>query len=222
MERKMKNEDKIPLAPKGRYMINPVQGEAAARGVKMKIFLIGYMYSGKTTVGKQLAKKLNYDFLDTDVVFETQYQTTISEFFAEHGEAEFRKAERKILEDLQTLSNNVVISTGGGLPCFNNNIELMRKIGVVIYLEASVGTIYKRFEKSNYPRPLLANLSKDDAIKKIENHLSEREQFYKQANITISAENVNFDVLLEILKFPTKRHSPHAASAETCPLPARS
>ncbi|MCL2413565.1 MAG: AAA family ATPase, partial [Bacteroidales bacterium] len=112
----------------------------------MKIFIVGYMYSGKTTVGKQLANKLNCDFLDTDVLFETQYQTSIPDFFAMHGEAEFRYAERKILEDLQTYSNPVVISTGGGLPCFNNNIELMKKMGTVVYLQASVGAIYNRFE----------------------------------------------------------------------------
>jgi len=165
----------------------------------MKIFIIGYMYSGKTTVGKQLAKKLNYDFLDTDVLFETQYQTKISEFFAEHDETAFRTAERKILENFKNYPNNAVISTGGGLPCFNNNMELMRKIGIVIYLEASVGTIYNRFEKSNVPRPLLAGLPKEEAIRKIETHLAEREPFYKQANITFSAENVNLDVLLQIL-----------------------
>ena len=165
----------------------------------MKIFIIGYMYSGKTTVGKQLAKKLNYDFLDTDVLFETQYQTTIPNFFAEHGETAFRASERKILEDLKNYPNNVVISTGGGFPCFNNNMELMRELGIVIYLEASTGAIYNRFEKSNFPRPLLAGLSKEEALKKIKNHLYEREPFYKQANITLSAENVNLDALLQIL-----------------------
>jgi shikimate kinase len=163
------------------------------------------MYSGKTTVGKQLAKKLNYDFFDTDVMFENLYKTTIPEFFEQHGEIAFRTAERKILEDLKTYSNNIVISTGGGLPCFNNNIELMQEMGVVIYLEASVGAIYSRFEKSKHPRPLLANLSKEDVIKKIENQLFEREKFYNQANITISAENVNLDVLLQILlSFPSR------------------
>lgn len=157
------------------------------------------MYSGKTTVGKQLAKKLNCDFLDTDELFETQYKTTISDFFAEHGEAEFRTAERKILEDLKTYENPVVISTGGGLPCFNNNMELMKKIGTVVYLQASVGAIYNRFEKSKIPRPLLVGLSKEDAIQKIKNQLDEREKFYKQAHITTSAENVRIDSLLQIL-----------------------
>ncbi|MDR0437830.1 MAG: shikimate kinase [Bacteroidales bacterium] len=165
----------------------------------MKIFLVGYMYSGKTTVGKQLAKKLKYDFLDTDTIFETQYQTTISEYFSEFGETAFRTSERKILEDLKAYPNNVVISTGGGLPCFSNNMELMREMGIVIYLEGSVGTVYKRFEKSNMQRPLLAGLSKEDAIRKIEAHLGEREPFYKKANITLSAENVNFEALLQIL-----------------------
>jgi len=165
----------------------------------MKIFLIGYMYSGKTTVGKQLAKKLNYNFLDTDVVFETQYKTSIPEYFAKFGEKEFRTAERKILEDLSTYSGNVIVSTGGGLPCFSNNIELMRKMGVVIYLEAGIEEIYKRFENSAVQRPLLAGLSKEDAICKIKSHLAEREPFYKQANITLSAENVNFDALVQIL-----------------------
>jgi len=165
----------------------------------MKIFIIGYMYSGKTTVGKQLAKKLNCDFLDTDVLFENQYQTKIPEFFAQHGETAFRTAERQILSELKNYPNNVVISTGGGFPCFNNNMELMREMGVVIYLQASVGAIYNRFEKSKVQRPLLAGLSKEEAIQKIETHLAEREISYKQANIVLSAESVNFDVLLQIL-----------------------
>ena len=163
-----------------------------------KIFIVGYMYSGKTTVGKQLAKRLNYDFLDTDVLFETQYQTKIPDFFSIHGEAEFRTAERKILENLTT-TKHVVVSTGGGFPCFNNNMDLMRETGVVIYLEASVDAIYNRYEKSKVQRPLLAGLSKEEAIRKIENHLTERKPFYKQANVVLSAENVNLDALVQIL-----------------------
>jgi shikimate kinase len=158
------------------------------------------MYSGKSTVGRQLAKKMQFDFLDTDIIFTNQYQTSIEDYFAEHGEAAFRVAERKILEDLKNYPNHVIISTGGGLPCFHNNIELMREMGVVVYLEATVGTIYKRFEKSVVPRPLLAGLSKEDAIRKIESHLTEREPFYKQSNIALSAENVNFEALVQILK----------------------
>jgi shikimate kinase len=165
----------------------------------MKIFIIGYMYSGKTTVGKQLAKKLKYDFLDTDTMFETQHQTSIPTYFAKHGEEAFRTAEHQILEDLKTYPNNVIISTGGGLPCFANNMQLMKEMGVVIYLEASVGAIYYRYAKSNAKRPLLADLSKEDAIVKIENHLAERAPFYKQANVTLSAESVNFEALLQIL-----------------------
>jgi len=165
----------------------------------MKFFIIGYMYSGKSTVGKQLAKKLKFDFLDTDIYFEEHYQTSISEYFAKYGEPAFRTAERKILEDLQSYPNNAIISTGGGFPCFNNNMELMKEMGVVIYLEASVGAIYKRFEKSTVQRPLLKGLSKEEAICKISNQLAEREVFYKQANVTLSAENVNFEALLQVL-----------------------
>jgi len=165
----------------------------------MKIFVIGYMYSGKTTVGKQLAKKLNCDFLDTDAMFETQYQCTISEFFAMHGEAEFRYAERKILDDLQSYEKPVVISTGGGLPCFGNNIELMKKMGTVVYLKATVGAVYNRLETSKNQRPLLANLSKEEAVEKIEQQLLEREPFYSQAHITIPAESVKMDALLHQL-----------------------
>ncbi len=167
--------------------------------ISMRIFIVGYMYSGKTTVGKQLAKKLKYDFLDTDVMFETKHQTSISTYFSEHGEAAFRTAEHQILDDLKSYPNDVIVSTGGGLPCFGNNMQLMKEMGIVIYLEASVGAIYYRYAKSHAERPLLANLSKEEAIRKIESHLEEREPFYKQANITLSAENVNFEALLQIL-----------------------
>ncbi len=165
----------------------------------MKFFIVGYMYSGKSTVGKQLAKMLKYDFVDTDVLFQNQYNTSISDYFSEHGEAKFREAERQILEDLRDYPNNVVISTGGGLPCFNNTMDLMRDMGIVIYLKASVNAIFRRFDRSLAQRPLLAGLSREEAIRKIETHLSEREAFYERANVTISAESVNYDALLQIL-----------------------
>jgi shikimate kinase len=165
----------------------------------MKIFVVGYMYSGKTTVGKQLAKKLSYDFLDTDFLFESHYRISIADYFSKYGEGAFRVAEKAILENLKQYPNDVVISTGGGLPCFENNMELMREMGTVVYLKASVGTVYARFERSSAQRPLLANLSKEEAIRKIESQLTERETFYEQANITLSAENINFEALLQSL-----------------------
>lgn len=165
----------------------------------MKFFLIGYMYSGKTTVGKQLAKRLGFNFIDTDNLFEKQFNTTIEAYFSRYGELAFRVAEHQILEDLKDYPDSAVISTGGGFPCFNRNLDLMREIGVVIYLKASVSVIYNRFVHSTSPRPLLMGLNKEESIQKIETQLADREHFYNQANVIIPADNVNIETLQRCL-----------------------
>ncbi|MEG1910735.1 MAG: shikimate kinase [Bacteroidales bacterium] len=156
----------------------------------MRIFIIGYMYSGKSSLGKRLAQYLDFPFVDTDTVFELQNRSTVFDFFSHQGESEFRQAERLIL--YQSLAyKNAVISVGGGLPCFFDNMNWMKSKGVVVYLHAEPNTIISRMRNSRTPRPLLANLTSEEAEQKIKNQLCERSCFYEQAHLVYPCENAN-------------------------------
>lgn len=156
----------------------------------MRIFLIGYMYSGKSTIGKRLAQCLAFPFFDTDTLFEQQNRMSISDFFTSKGENAFRKAERLIL--YQSLAHeNALISVGGGLPCFFNNMEWMKFNGIVVYLHSEVHTILHRMKQSPNPRPLLKGLSLEEAEQKIRSQLAERSIFYEQAHLVYPAENAD-------------------------------
>ncbi|HOR39786.1 MAG TPA: shikimate kinase, partial [Paludibacteraceae bacterium] len=97
-----------------------------------RIFLIGYMGAGKTTIGEQLAERLGYKFLDMDHVIEEKMQQSVSQIFSEKGEEEFRRLERECLEEIST-EQNVVVATGGGAPCFYDNMERMNAYGLTVY-----------------------------------------------------------------------------------------
>ena len=112
--------------------------------INTNIFLVGYMYSGKSTIGKQLAKKLGIAFIDTDLLFEQSYHTSIPLFFKRYGETAFRKLERMILEHSIDENQPHVISTGGGTACHNNNMDWINAHGISVYLEMSAAAICAR------------------------------------------------------------------------------
>ncbi|MDD2930444.1 MAG: shikimate kinase [Fermentimonas sp.] len=147
-----------------------------------RIFIIGYMGSGKTTVGKKLAKSLSLSFIDLDAFIESKYRKTIAEIFAEKGEDGFRKIESKALSEV-ALIEDVVISTGGGAPCFYNNMELMNKTGTTVYIQAEPGELAARLLASKTERPLVSSKSKDELIPFITKHLADRERYYRNAKI---------------------------------------
>ncbi len=156
----------------------------------MRIFIIGFMYSGKSTVGKKLANLMNLNHIDTDKVFESKYNITISSFFEKYGENLFRELEHKIL--LETIEDdNCIISTGGGLPCFHKNMDIIKENGISIYLNMSPISIIHRINNSKKKRPLLQNKSPEELQEYIENLLREREVFYNQANLKIKGEDPN-------------------------------
>ena len=156
----------------------------------MRIFIIGFMYSGKSTVGKKLANLMNLNHIDTDKVFESKYNITISSFFEKYGEDLFRELEHKIL--LETIEeDNIIVSTGGGLPCFHNNMDIIKENGISIYLNMSPISIIHRINNSKKKRPLLQNKSPEELQEYIENLLREREVFYNQANLKIKGEDPN-------------------------------
>lgn len=150
------------------------------------IYLTGYMAAGKSSVGKVLAERLKYQFIDLDECIVKDEGQSIKEIFEQKGEAYFRKAESSMLAEVSR-AKNIIISTGGGTPCFNDNINLMKEKGRVIWLYVSPETVIKRVSSSQ-TRPLLNDMSEDDRYKKIKTHMEEREIYYSQANILIDAE----------------------------------
>lgn len=141
------------------------------------IILIGFMGSGKTSVGKQLAKKLKYTFCDTDQIIEKECKMSISNIFATEGEEYFRKLETYTIESLIGKLEASVLSVGGGLPMSEGNPELLRRLGYVVYLKASKETILKRLS-GDTTRPLLAG---SNASEKVDNLLKVRAPIYEAA-----------------------------------------
>lgn len=156
----------------------------------MLIYLIGYMGSGKTTVGKKLAVRLGYSFLDLDKKIENKYKISIPDLFTKYDEDIFRKLEQETLHDTINLTNTV-ISTGGGTPCFYNNMELINKHGLSVYLKMHPKSLCDRLIKSKKKRPLIANKSPKEIMDHITNHLSEREFYYNQSTMTIKGESLD-------------------------------
>ena len=152
-----------------------------------RIFLIGYMGAGKTTLGKALARRMNLSYIDTDHYIENRYRKKISEIFSSEGEERFRNIENRILLEISEFED-IVISTGGGLPCFNNNMEIMNGLGTTVYLETSEKELAARLGVSKTVRPVLKNRSGDGLIDFIKENLDERRYYYEQAKIQFNAE----------------------------------
>lgn len=160
----------------------------------MRIFLVGFMFSGKSTVGKKLASIMGYDFIDTDKYYEDKYKISIFDFFEKFGEEMFRKFEHEILKEL-VVKDNVIISTGGGLPCFNENMELINDKGISIYLEMPFKAIINRQKNSKQKRPLLQNKTQEEIEEYLKDLLTKREPIYQKSKITIDAQNIDFTAL---------------------------
>jgi shikimate kinase len=156
---------------------------------KQKFFLIGYMGSGKTTIGRQLAKKLNLQFIDMDMFIENRYHKSISAIFEEKGEAAFREIERKALHEILDFEN-VVISTGGGMPCFFDNMDLMNQSGITIYLKTSVNELAKRLSGGKQKRPLIKDKNSEEIKDYIAANLEKRKQFYNQAAFIVESDDI--------------------------------
>jgi shikimate kinase len=148
-----------------------------------KIFLLGYMGSGKTTIGKRLAKKLNVAFIDLDAFIENRYRKAISEIFAEKGETGFREIEKIVLHEVAQFEK-VVISTGGGTPCFFDNMNVMNESGLTIYLKTSVEKLTKRLSASKEKRPIIKDKKTEELKTFISENLDKRELFYNRAIYT--------------------------------------
>lgn len=165
-----------------------------------KLFLIGYMGSGKTTVGKKLATKLNREFIDLDKFIEEEYQKTIPDIFKQEGEEAFRLKENNTLKKIITKKENCVVACGGGTPCYYGNIEFINNNGVSVYLKLSTDAIVNRLINAKEKRPLIEGKSEKELKSFVIRQLEKREKFYSKAQYTIKAKDVNIEELVTFLK----------------------
>ena len=149
-----------------------------------RIILIGYMAAGKTTIGKALSKELGITFYDLDWYIENRMRKTVSEIFAERGEEGFRKIEYNMLHEVAEFED-VIISCGGGTPCFFDNMDYLNQQGQVVYLKAEPEVLYKHLLMAKVERPLLKGKSKEELLTFIKEQLEKREPFYTKAHYTL-------------------------------------
>jgi shikimate kinase len=164
----------------------------------MKIFFVGFMGCGKTTWSRKLATRLGYEFVDLDHILEEKAGMTIAEYFTVYGQDAFRQLESKILKETPYAENSV-ISTGGGLPCFFDNMEWMNTHGKTLYIKLSPKTLAERLDKGKTERPLLHGLHGDELVNFIAEKLAEREVFYEQATYIVDGIDMSADKLAELV-----------------------
>jgi shikimate kinase len=156
----------------------------------MLVFLIGFMGSGKTTIGKKLANKLSLPFIDIDIEIETTEAMPINQIFISKGESYFREIEHKRLLELLH-HKGAVIACGGGTPCFYNNMDLMNSYGKTVYIKLSPEGLYSRLNSNNQSRPLIKDLSETELKDFIKNKLSEREFYYQKSKLITNGLSMN-------------------------------
>jgi shikimate kinase len=163
----------------------------------VKIVLVGYMGSGKTTIGKLLANKLKISFLDLDEVIEQGLEDSISNIFNGKGEIFFRKKEHEYLIDVLSKKEKLILSTGGGTPCYSGNMETMLNLADhVFYLKVSIPGLVKRLLLEKEHRPLIKNIDNGDLPEFIGKHLFERNNFYLKANHIIECDDKDPETLV--------------------------
>lgn len=152
------------------------------------------MGAGKSAVGRALARRYGLEHIDLDWRIEQRFHEKISDMFAAIGEEGFRRRERNMLHEVMGMEN-VVISVGGGTPCFFDNMELMNAVGKTIYLQASVGVLIKRIAWSQNKRPMVANKTQEELMEFVAEHLAEREAYYMQAQEVWNADELDLNRL---------------------------
>ncbi len=168
---------------------------------KMIVILIGYMGSGKSTIGQKLSKIVHMEFVDLDNYIQEKEGQTISELFQNKGEIYFRKIESLYLQDVLG-KDNLVVSLGGGTPCYGQNMQNITSAvnAKSIYLKASIPLLTERLQKEKSDRPMISHLKTDDElIEFIGKHLFERSAFYRQADITLFVDNKSVDEIVEAI-----------------------
>lgn len=168
-----------------------------------KVILIGYMAVGKTTIAQLLSKQIGLKYVDLDNLIEEKTNLSISELFKLKGEIYFRRIEHEIFKEITANEENLIISTGGGTPCYaDNHLLLNGKNCISIYLNASLPVILERLISEKKTRPLVANQSEEELKEFVAKHLFERSYFYNQATFKVNIDNKTPELIVqEILQF---------------------
>ncbi|MFK7814158.1 MAG: shikimate kinase [Maribacter sp.] len=167
----------------------------------MQIVLLGYMGSGKTTIGKILAKELKIKFLDLDDCIEESEGAKISKIFSDKGEIYFRKKEASSLREILSGKEDFVLSIGGGTPCYANNMDAISKMTPNgIYLKVGLSELVSRLSKEKADRPLVVNIPDRELQEFIGKHLFERSFYYNQANYVVNCDGRNFPEIVSEIK----------------------
>lgn len=168
----------------------------------MNIILLGYMASGKSTIGRLLASSIKFEFIDLDVYIESKEQISVSNIFEKKGEIYFRTIEHQYLKEILSSKTNYVLSLGGGTPCYAGNMELIKSSNNTIsfYLKASVQELANRLIKEKEQRPLVARFNNEDKLTEfIGKHLFERNYFYNQSDVRILIDGKSKELIVEEL-----------------------
>jgi shikimate kinase len=164
-----------------------------------RLYIIGFMGSGKTTAGKKIAALLGWIFIDLDKKIEEQEGKTIAEIFAQRGESYFRNVESEVLKSIES-NKGIVVSTGGGAPCHGDNMDYMLETGLTLYLKLTPGQLKSRLANSKGDRPLIKNLDDAGLLQFIKEKLAEREIYYARAEVTAEGIDMDLNLLYSCLK----------------------
>ena len=155
----------------------------------IRVFLIGYMGAGKTTLGKAFARALGLTFVDLDWYLEERFHKTVRQLFTERGEEGFRELERRMLHEAAEFED-VVISVGGGTPCFFDNMEYMNEVGETVFLDVDIQVLFRRLKVAKQQRPLLDGKSDEELLAFIREALDKRLPYYSKAKHTFNGERL--------------------------------
>ncbi|XBT18473.1 MAG: shikimate kinase [Candidatus Shikimatogenerans sp. Tder] len=172
----------------------------------MKIAILGYMGVGKSFIGKYLSKIFNFNFYDLDDYLIHKYSISIKKIFNKYGEKQFRSIETNFLNFFFKKKKNIILSLGGGTPCYNNNIKLLKKNFITIYLSANVFFIYKRLKKNKKNRPIISKINNVNLKKFIYKHLNKRKNIYKKSLIKIKIKNNNYKYIIKNIFYNIKKY----------------
>ena len=164
-----------------------------------RIYIVGYMGAGKSTTARRLAKRLGWEVVDTDDMFEAKYKISVCDFFNKYDETLYRKLESEVLKETETL-DNAVVATGGGTACYFDNMEWMNAHGLTLFLRISEQAAVDRLLHAKRKRPLAIGKSEEELTEFVKQHYAERLPFYEQARLTVKSEDLDLDNLVRLVE----------------------